>query len=165
MPFTPLHLGIGTICKATSKHRFSFMIFGGTQVMMDIEPLLGMLLGWPTLHLFTHNLFSAISIAIISVLIGKPMSEFILKRLGYIHWQISWRVALISAFVGTFSHILLDAFMHFDMYPFFPITLENPLFGLTSVPAIHLFSIASFIIAGAFCLFKHRYHLLFTQKS
>ena len=43
MPFTPLHLGVGACCKAVGQRRFSFMIFAGTQVLMDIEPLLGLI--------------------------------------------------------------------------------------------------------------------------
>lgn len=60
MPLTPLHLGIATCCKATANHRFSFLIFAGTQVIMDLEPLFGILLKWQTLHLYTHNLISAL---------------------------------------------------------------------------------------------------------
>ncbi|MEG1399527.1 MAG: hydrolase, partial [Acinetobacter sp.] len=46
MPFTPLHLGVGACCKAVGQRHFSFMIFAGTQVLMDIEPLLGLIYGW-----------------------------------------------------------------------------------------------------------------------
>ncbi len=45
MPITPLHLGIGCCCKAIGQQRFSMMIFAGTQVLMDIEPLLGLIYG------------------------------------------------------------------------------------------------------------------------
>ena len=163
MPFTPLHLGIGTICKATSKHQFSFMIFGGTQVLMDMEPLLGMLLGWSHLHLYTHNIFGAVSIGFIAIITGKPISEWLLKRLNYEYWQISWKVAMTSALIGSFSHVWLDAFMHFDMYPLFPLSSAHPWFGLTSTIALHVFCIFSFIITGLYCLVKHKYHLLFKR--
>ena len=40
MPFTPIHLGPGAACKAIGGRHFRFMVFGGAQVLMDIEPLL-----------------------------------------------------------------------------------------------------------------------------
>lgn len=36
MPFTPIHLGPGAACKAIGGRHFSFMVFGGAQVLMDI---------------------------------------------------------------------------------------------------------------------------------
>lgn len=104
MPLTPIHLGIATCCKATANHRFSFLIFAGTQVIMDLEPLFGILLKWQTLHLYTHNLIGALLIGVISTFIGKPISEWVLKKFHYTHWQISWQCALISAFLGLVSY-------------------------------------------------------------
>lgn len=40
MPFTPFHLGPGALFKGAGDTRFSFMVFGGSQVLMDIEPLI-----------------------------------------------------------------------------------------------------------------------------
>lgn len=58
MPVTPLHLGIGACCKAVGQKRFSFMIFAGTQVLMDIEPLLGLIYGWLPTYLHTQSYWS-----------------------------------------------------------------------------------------------------------
>ncbi len=60
MPFTPFHLGPGALFKAVGGRHFSFMVFGGTQVLMDIEPLLGLIRGWPVLHGYTHTLAGAL---------------------------------------------------------------------------------------------------------
>ena len=35
---------------------------------------------------------------------------------------------MISAYIGAFSHVLLDGIMHDDMRPFFPLTDANPAF-------------------------------------
>ena len=91
MPFTPLHLGVGACCKAVGQRRFSFMIFAGTQVLMDIEPLLGLIYNWQYLHLYTHNLIGATLIGSIALLIGKPISQWVLRSiLNYKNWNISW---------------------------------------------------------------------------
>ena len=120
MPFTPLHLGLGASCKAIANKKFSLLIFFGVQVLMDIEPLVGIIQGWTTLHLYTHNLLGALLIALLAVPIGKVMSEFCLRNLfKQANWQITWQVATVSALVGSFSHVFLDALMHADMYPFY----------------------------------------------
>ena len=154
MPFTPLHLGLGTVAKAVLKRRFSFMIFGGTQVLMDIEPLLGMLYGWQELHRHTHNLIGAMLIGTLAMFIGKPISAFILKYKHFEHWQISWRVAAGSAFFGSFSHVLLDGLMHHDMSPFYPIS--NSQFLLDLIPYAWLFyiCIGTLMMGGIICLFQ-----------
>ena len=79
MPFTPLHLGVGACCKAVGQQRFSFMIFAGTQILMDLEPLFGMIYGWQYLHIITHNLLGASLIGCLAFLIGKPISEWVLR--------------------------------------------------------------------------------------
>ena len=149
MPFTPLHLGVGACCKAVGQRRFSFMIFAGTQVLMDIEPLLGLIYNWQYLHLYTHNLIGATLIGSIALLIGKPISQWALRSiLNYKNWSISWRTAAISAYIGSFSHIFLDAFMHHDVYFFYPWILKNPLLGLLSYSVI-FYSCISAILFGS----------------
>ena len=148
MPFTPLHLGLGVSCKAIGHRKISFLIFAGTQVLIDLEPLLGMIYGWQYLHFYTHNLIGALLIGGLATLLGKPISEWVLKLFHYPAWQISWKVAALSAFVGSFSHIFLDALMHSDMYPFFP--LSKTLFLSTLVPYSVIFygCLMGFVIGG-----------------
>ena len=98
---------------------------------MDIEPLIGIIRGWTTLHLYTHNLLGALLIALPAVPIGKVMSEFCLRNLfKQANWQITWQVATVSALVGSFSHIFLDALMHADMYPFYPLSYSQVLLNM-----------------------------------
>lgn len=154
MPFTPLHLGIGTSFKAVQTQRFSLMVFAGTQVLMDIEPLLGLILKWNTLHLYTHNLLGAILIAGIAALFGRPSSQFVLKKLTDKNWKITWKVAIFSAFIGSFSHVLLDALMHQDMYPFFPLSMQNPLLDLIEYRTIFWGCILSIVIGAIISIIK-----------
>ena len=65
MPFTPIHLGPGAACKAIGDRHFSFMVFGGAQVLMDIEPLLGIIQGWDVLHGYSHTLAGALVIGFV----------------------------------------------------------------------------------------------------
>ena len=42
-----------------------------------------------------------------------------------------------SAFIGCFSHVLLDSIMHYAVQPFGPLMLDNPFLVFISVPLIH----------------------------
>ena len=130
MPFTPFHLGPGALFKAVGGHRFSFMVFGGAQVLMDIEPLVGMIQGSAVLHGYTHTLAGALLIGSVAGAIGKPVSAFVLKKLRMLHQPFTWLAAFTGAFAGTFSHLVFDALMHADMRPWWPLADSNDLLGL-----------------------------------
>jgi uncharacterized membrane protein YeaQ/YmgE (transglycosylase-associated protein family) len=153
MPFTPFHLGPGAAFKAIGGRRFSFMVFGGSQVLMDVEPLVAIVRGWPILHGVTHTILGALVIGMVAGAIGRPIGELILNLLRIPHCPITWPVSFLSALVGACSHIGLDAVMHRDMDPFWPIAAGNPLLGLLSVEDLHVLCLAAgllgvVIIAG-----------------
>jgi hypothetical protein len=149
VPLTPFHLGPGALFKAIGGPRFSFMIFGGSQVLMDIEPLVRMIRHDSVLHGPSHTVVGATVIGVVSVVAGRPISEAVLGFLKIPHTPLTWRVSFISAFIGTYSHIILDAIMHRDMNPLWPIASGNPLLGLISVGALHLFCVGAGVAAVA----------------
>lgn len=138
MPVTPLHLGAGAAFKAIGGRHVSFLIFAGSQVLMDIEPLLGMIYGWPVLHGISHTLGGALVIGTVAAVTGKPVTQFTLYLLKQTVNRISYKVAFLSAYLGTFSHIALDAIMHADMNPLLPFKSGNPWLGLISVDHLHV---------------------------
>jgi membrane-bound metal-dependent hydrolase YbcI (DUF457 family) len=138
MPFTPFHLGPGLATKALAGRRFSFMVFGGTQVLMDIEPLVRLYLNTPVVHGYTHTLPGALIVGIVAALSGKPISSFVLSRLDIPHYPLTWSVSWASALIGSLSHVILDAIMHDDVEPLWPFTRDNRLLHLLSVTDLHL---------------------------
>lgn len=152
MPFTPIHMGPGILVKSILQGSFSLMVFGWTQIVMDIQPLIVLLSGEGHLHGFTHTYVGAIFIAIFSGVTGKYLSEIALKTLSITKCDepisISWWVVLLSAFIGSFSHVLLDSIMHSDVEPFFPLTLNNQFLGVISVPMLHKACIYSGLIGA-----------------
>jgi hypothetical protein len=145
MPFTPVHLGPGLVFKAIGGRHFSFMVFGGAQVMMDIEPLLGIIYEWPVLHGRTHSFVGATLIGLAAALIGRPISLPVLRWLAIPHLPFSWTSSFVGAFVGVYSHVVLDAIMHADSEPFWPFMAGNPWLSLVSMETLHL---GCFISAG-----------------
>lgn len=145
MPFTPLHLGPGLVLKAALGRRFSFMVFGGSQVLMDLEPLAGILRGWPVLHGYSHTVAGALVIGTVAGVIGRPVSEFALRLLRIGHTSFTWSASFLAAYLGTFSHVALDAIMHADIVPFWPLLDGNPWRSAISMEALHL---ACFALIG-----------------
>ena len=138
MPFTPFHLGPGAIVKGVAGRHFSFMVYGGTQVLMDIEPLIGIIKHKPILHGWTHTILGALVIGTVAGLIGKPISAFVLRFCRIPHFELTWTAAFVSAYFGAYSHVVLDALMHGDMNPWWPVAPGNPLLGAVSLGALHV---------------------------
>ena len=152
MPFTPIHMGPGILIKAILQSSFSLMVFGWAQIMMDLQPLIVMITGKGHLHGFTHTYIGAILIGAISALTGKYFSEIGFKILGMAKGQaitIKWRVAFLSAFIGSFCHVLLDSATHTDVQPFYPMTLVNNFHGFVSIGALHKFCLYSGLVGAA----------------
>ena len=149
MPFTPFHLGPGAAFKALGGRHFSFMVFGGSQVLMDIEPLLGLIQGWPVLHGYTHTLAGALLIGMVAALIGRPISAWVMRGLAFRHDPLTWPAAFAGAMLGTFSHVVLDAVMHSDMQPWWPFTQGNGLLSIIPLSSLHLLCVGLGVLGGA----------------
>lgn len=150
MPFTPFHMGPGAAIKAVTGGRFSLTVFGFAQVSIDIEPLIRMLRGDSVIHGVTHTYIGALLIGMFSLFVGKIVCQWLLRlwntivNFKYLKWlqinaNISWLAASTGAFVGTFSHVLLDSIMHSDIQPFLPFSASNGLLGIMSAGWLYLF--------------------------
>ncbi len=166
MPFTPLHMGPGLVIKAVGGRHFSVLVFGMAQVAMDIEPLIGIIRGDSVLHGWTHTYLGATLIGIAVLLLAPPLCNRILRRWNRelefhkLHWlrslePITRIAAVTGAFIGTYSHVLLDSIMHADMLPLQPWSADNVLLGLMSIDALYLacfisglFGVALWLLPG-----------------
>ncbi len=155
MPFTPFHLGAGAAFKALGGRRVSFMVFGGTQVLMDLEPGYKLLTGGTQLHGPSHTLAGALVIGLLAAVIGKPISEFAFRVGGRPDVTISWQAALAGALLGSFSHVLLDAVMHADMRPWWPVGEGNALLGWFPIGELHLYCVLLGVIGALGVWLRH----------
>ncbi|MEZ5606094.1 MAG: hypothetical protein R3E52_02930 [Burkholderiaceae bacterium] len=156
MPFTPIHLGPGLAFKALGGRHFSFMVFGGAQVLMDLEPLIGILQDRDVLHGVTHTWLGALVIGSVAAVIGKPISSMVLRWRKIPHPPLTWLAAMAGAYVGTFSHVLLDAIMHADMAPAWPLLPGNPMLDLISIDQLHLACLVAGVIGLPMALMRAR---------
>jgi hypothetical protein len=148
MPFTPFHFGPGAAFKAVLSNRFSFALFCYTQVVTDCETGYHILAGYYPIHRFFHTWLGATAVGLACAVTGRPVCQFALQ-LWYGRFPesltrifpgaatISWKAALLSSLLGTYSHVLLDSLMHRDMEPCSPWSSSNPLLRLISTPILH----------------------------
>jgi membrane-bound metal-dependent hydrolase YbcI (DUF457 family) len=163
MPLTPFHMGPGLAVKVVCGRYFSLMVFGFSQVAIDIEPLVRIIRGDAVLHGFTHTYLGATLVALVSVLVGRPVCQSLLNywtpdpHSPFLNWlrgpnPISWPAAIAGAFVGTYSHVFLDSIMHSDMQPLAPFSGANALLHVISVGSLHLVCVLGGVI-GALVVF------------
>ena len=141
MPFTPYHMGPGMLLKAAAPDRFSIVVFGLTQVAIDMEAL-WYLIRWDLpIHRFWHTYLGATVVFAVFALVGKPASQtvksawnrcttFFGHRELNVPEHTSWLAAFTGAVVGSYSHVLLDSMYSYDMTPMQPWNDRNPLLGL-----------------------------------
>ena len=126
---------------------------------MDIEPGARMWLGDEKLHGWSHTLWGALCIGLLTVAFSHPLINCVVNKwnkecrhYGLQKWMqpvsIGWKDAVAGALFGTLSHLLLDSLMHADMTPFSPLANINPLLGLMQHDAVYT-AMAVCGIAGA----------------
>ena len=153
MPFTPFHMGPGAAIKAITGRYFSLMVFGFSQVAIDIEPLIRILRNDNILHGFSHTYLGALLIGFVSMVVGKVVCNslislwntsvnFRLLAWARINNYITWWAAASGAFIGTISHVALDSIMHSDMKPFSPFSASNHILHIIPTGWLHLLCIA-----------------------
>ncbi len=160
MPFTPFHMGPALAIKAVAGRHFSVLVFGIAQVAMDIEPLIGIIRGADVLHGWSHSYVGATAIGLAVMLLAPPICLPILRRWNreLQHHGAAWLnspepiglgASAAGAFVGTYSHVVLDSIMHSDITPFAPWSAANGLQSYLSINALHTVCIIAGLIGVA----------------
>jgi hypothetical protein len=156
MPFTPFHLGPGAAFKALLGRHFSFLVFGGAQVLMDLQPLAAMLGADVALHGRSHTLLGALLIGAVAFATGKPVSDFVLRRCGVAHRPLTWAASAAGAWIGTFSHVALDSIMHPDVVPGWPWFAGSPWLGALPVGGLHVACVVLGVVGGGVVAWRLR---------
>ena len=166
MPVTPLHMGPGALFKAAGGRHFSLTVFGFSQVLIDIEPLVRIIRGDAVLHGYSHTYVGATLLAAVSVIAGRPICQWLLDHcwpesdLPFVRWlrgsKITLPAAIAGAFVGTWSHVFLDSLMHGDIEPLAPFSLANDVQLLISIESLHLLCLLSGVagLAGLYMVYR-----------
>ena len=159
MPITPVHMGPALAAKAVAPRYFSFLVFGITQVVIDAEVAVHLLRDdWPY-HRFLHTYPGATLVALLAVVIGRPLVERALRlwnrlvgadreSLLWIEPRVPLVAAISGAFIGGYSHVLLDSFLYSDMHPISPLSDSNALLNALSTLEVYLACLALGLLGG-----------------
>lgn len=167
MPITIFHLGPGLLCKAIAPRYFSWTLFALVNVMIDLEPVLNYLMTGDPAHRYLHTYLGATCIAVLAVIVGKRHCE---QFLGWwnnhlnarqARWLATERsigiaAAWSGALLGAWSHVFVDAFMHYEMKPFWPWSEANGSHGLVDIDLLHWLCIGAGLLGSAVMLLRHR---------
>ena len=93
-------MGPGIAVKALLQGSFSLMVFGWSQIIMDLQPLWVLLSGHGRLHGLSHTFAGATLLTLLAAITGKYLAEPGLAISGIAAKQkpvrIGWLVALLS---------------------------------------------------------------------
>ena len=132
-------------------------------VITDLEPLYFILTNqWP-LHRFFHTYLGATIVAVGCIALGRPacykltdLWNTFFRSFKISSQGISQAALVTSAFVGTYSHVLLDSFMHGDMRPLYPFRDSNHFLLILSYGQLHLLCVLAGIAGIVIYCFTHR---------
>lgn len=145
---TPFHLGAGVLLKAAAPTRVSWVGFALANVLIDVEPAVNLLREGDPAHRAMHTLLGATLAAAVCIALLRRPGEWALGRWN--RWlspvQARWLGVGASlprgtfaagALLGAWSHVGLDAVMHFDVAPLAPWRPGNPLLDRIDVMDLH----------------------------
>ena len=151
MPFTPFHFGPSACVSLPMGRHLDVPVFILANVAIDLEPLSVTVfdLAYPY-HGYCHTFVVGTLVGIAWALVAFSGRRLLTRlmawlRLGY---DTSLRKMLVSAVLGVWFHVLLDAPLYRDIRPFWPIA-ANPLYAVVSPRAVYGFCAVSFIPALA----------------
>ena len=146
MPFTPFHFGPAILLGLLLLKKLDFPTFVAANIIIDWRAALVLFGFWPgPRHGWVHTYIGATIMAIILGAVmshARPLIDGELREMKIVQ-EITKKKIFLSAFLGTFLHVTIDAFHHPTMKPFMPFDF-NPLLGL--------FSTAELRAALFFCL-------------
>ncbi len=170
MPFTPFHMGPGLLVKGVADRHFSVMVFGFSQVAIDLEPLVHIVRRDSYHHGHLHTWLGAAVVAGLSYAVGRPACARVLRVIARNCEKRDWAfgkpwigeasisrfAALSAAIVGAYSHVVLDAIQHWDVEPMLPIAEGNPYYHALSTAALHVGCVTTGVIGVIACILRVR---------
>jgi hypothetical protein len=74
-------------------------------------------------------------------------------------------VATLSAFAGTYTHIIFDGIMHGDVQPYYPFSFNKGLYGILSISDLHALLFYSAVFGTELFFTVQLFLKMFSAKS
>ena len=126
MPVTPLHMGLPGLVSYFWPGKVDIFTALLGSVLVDIDFFLFLLQQTP-LHGFLHSFLGATLLALLLIVVVRLAPDTVRKIKSWFRWETDSNLGsvAIGAFLGAYSHVLLDSFLYSDMKPFQPFS-GNP---------------------------------------
>ena len=161
MPFTPYHMGFGLIAKSAKPARVSLIMFGFSQIVIDLQQLYKHIQNphGLAIHGITHTIIGATIIAIVCL----PFRHILEKVSRQV---ISKPSAIYGVFIGVYSHLLLDGLVHRDVSQqlFWPFNIDSHLYGFIYSHGMNKLCIIMGVFGLVLLWKKGEIQAYFTQK-
>ncbi|WP_266082883.1 hypothetical protein [Haladaptatus caseinilyticus] len=154
MPLTPYHLGIGLFLGLALFRWLDFPMLCIATMIVDIRSIaiyFGPFTG--NLHGPLHTVFGGTLLAGV-LATGMYRTKPLWNRLGApfgLAQKRSLSRIVAASLIGVYSHLILDAIMHTDMQPLYPLS-GNPLLGIMHLSDVYIICVAGFLFGGIFYL-------------
>ena len=146
-------MGPALAAKAVAPRYFSFLVFGITQVGIDAEAAFYLITDDPPYHRFLHTYLGATVVALLAVVIGRPLLGCVLRlwnrlvradrdSLLWMEPRVPLVAAVTGALIGGYSHVLLDSFLYADMHPISPLSGSNVALDVLSALEVYALCLA-----------------------
>lgn len=156
MPITPFHFGLNSCIALPLSKYIDFPVFILVNCIIDLEPLIVILfnLRYPV-HGYCHTLLIGSFVGVLSAVLFYLGKDVLRKLMNFLRlsYETNFKKILISAILGIWLHVLLDALLYTDIRPFYPLT-SNPLYDKIGFWEVYL--ICSILFIPAFLLYKNR---------
>ena len=149
MPFTPLHLGPALLVALIVYPLLDVPTLLVASAVLDLEPLMVILLSLPQplhgqYHSLTLGTLVALTVALGMHLLRRHTEPYMVRlKLGQ---SMDIRVFVVSAVLGVWMHVAMDAFMYSDLSLLYPYQV-NPLLGLLSPSTVSNVGLVSYPLA------------------
>lgn len=149
MPFTPLHLGPALLVALIAYPLLDVPTLLVASAVLDLEPLMVILLSLPQplhgqYHSLTLGTLVALTVALGMHLLRRHTEPYMVRlKLGQ---SMDIRVFVVSAVLGVWMHVAMDAFMYSDLSLLYPYQV-NPLLGLLSPSTVSNVGLVSYPLA------------------
>ena len=149
MPFTPYHFGPSAFFGLLFKKWIDLPVFVLANVVVDLEVLIiGMLgLKWPY-HRYAHTLLIGAAVALLWALAAYPLRNVFkyLMNLIRLPYRTTLFKMLLSAVLGVWLHVFIDAIYHYDVRLFWP-SRYRPVYKLLTHPQLNAACLVFFAAA------------------
>ena len=118
MPITPLHLGLMAPINHFKPGKVSNVAFVLANLWLDAEFIKAWLFNMPLPSHNNHDFVNATVAALLVCVLGLSSRKPFLPNKAWV----------VGAFLGSYTHILLDMLVHADVHPLWPLMDSNPFY-------------------------------------